>query len=148
GYREDTPTPARSMSMRPGAPSSSTGRSTAPATHGREAVPPAHIPIRAGLMPRGRCCAFSWSIRSPHRDAIGFGRRRRHLSGMSGFAEPRIEARRSAREREFVGIRSERWVMRFVLGIIVGVLLTIGLAYLSDASISPSTNASGQTTVE
>jgi hypothetical protein len=36
--------------------------------------------------------------------------------------------------------------MRFVLGIVVGVLLTIGLAYLSDASISPSTNASGQTT--
>jgi hypothetical protein len=38
--------------------------------------------------------------------------------------------------------------MRFVLGIIVGIILTIGLAYLSDASISPSTNASGQTTLE
>jgi hypothetical protein len=38
--------------------------------------------------------------------------------------------------------------MRFVLGIVVGILLTIGLAYLSDASISPSTNASGQTTLE
>jgi len=39
-------------------------------------------------------------------------------------------------------------VMRFVLGIVVGIVLTIGLAYLSDASISPSTNASGQTTRE
>ncbi len=38
--------------------------------------------------------------------------------------------------------------MRFVLGIIVGIILTIGFAYLSDASISPSTNASGQTTLE
>lgn len=35
--------------------------------------------------------------------------------------------------------------MRFVLGIVVGILLTVGVAYLSDASISPSTNASGQT---
>jgi len=38
--------------------------------------------------------------------------------------------------------------MRFVLGIVVGILLTIGLAYLSDASISPSTNASAQTARE
>jgi hypothetical protein len=38
--------------------------------------------------------------------------------------------------------------MRFVLGIIVGILLTIGFAYLSDASISPSTNGSGQTASE
>ena len=38
--------------------------------------------------------------------------------------------------------------MRFVLGIVVGVILTIGFAYLSDASISPSTNASGQTALE
>ena len=38
--------------------------------------------------------------------------------------------------------------MPFVLGIIVGIGLTIGFAYLSDASISPSTNASGQTTVD
>jgi hypothetical protein len=38
--------------------------------------------------------------------------------------------------------------MRFVLGIVVGIVLTIGFAYLSDASISPSTNAAGQATVE
>ena len=38
--------------------------------------------------------------------------------------------------------------MPFVLGIVVGIGLTIGFAYLSDASISPSTNASGQTTLE
>lgn len=38
--------------------------------------------------------------------------------------------------------------MRFVLGIVVGIVLTIGFAYLSDASISPSTNGSGQTTLE
>jgi len=38
--------------------------------------------------------------------------------------------------------------MPFVLGIIVGIGLTIGFAYLSDASISPSTNASGQTALE
>ena len=38
--------------------------------------------------------------------------------------------------------------MRFVLGIIVGIVLRVGFAYLSDASISPSTNGSGQTTIE
>jgi len=35
--------------------------------------------------------------------------------------------------------------MRFVLGIIVGAILTIGLAYLSDASISGPSNATTQT---
>ena len=38
--------------------------------------------------------------------------------------------------------------MRFVLGIVVGIILTVGFAYLSDASISPSTNGSGQTALE
>ena len=38
--------------------------------------------------------------------------------------------------------------MRFVLGIVVGIILTVGFAYLSDASISPTTNASGQTALE
>ncbi len=38
--------------------------------------------------------------------------------------------------------------MRFVLGIVVGIILTVGFAYLSDASISPSTNASGQDVVD
>lgn len=38
--------------------------------------------------------------------------------------------------------------MRFILGIIVGVFLTIGFAYLSDASITPSTNGSAQASVE
>ncbi len=35
--------------------------------------------------------------------------------------------------------------MRFVLGIIVGAILTIGVAYLSDASISGSSNTTAQT---
>jgi hypothetical protein len=38
--------------------------------------------------------------------------------------------------------------MRFLLGIIVGVILTIGVAYLSDASTSGPSNASAQTKVE
>jgi hypothetical protein len=38
--------------------------------------------------------------------------------------------------------------MRFFLGIIVGVILTIGVAYLSDASISGPSNAATQTSVE
>ena len=38
--------------------------------------------------------------------------------------------------------------MRFFLGIIVGVILTIGVAYLSDASTSGSSNAAAQTAVE
>jgi hypothetical protein len=63
--------------------------------------------------------------------------------------EQTIEGARSApANREFVGIQSESGVMRFVLGIVVGIILTIGFAYLSDASISPSTNASGQTALE
>jgi hypothetical protein len=36
--------------------------------------------------------------------------------------------------------------MRLFLGIIVGVLLTIGVAYLSDASIPAPSSASAQTT--
>jgi hypothetical protein len=38
--------------------------------------------------------------------------------------------------------------MRFFLGIVVGVFLTIGVAYVSDASIPSSTTGSAQTTVE
>jgi hypothetical protein len=38
--------------------------------------------------------------------------------------------------------------MRFLLGIIVGAILTIGVAYLSDASISRPSNAVAQTNVE
>jgi hypothetical protein len=38
--------------------------------------------------------------------------------------------------------------MRFLLGIIVGVTLTIGVAYLSDASTSGPSNAAAQTGVE
>ena len=38
--------------------------------------------------------------------------------------------------------------MRFVLGIVVGIILTLGFAYLSNASISPTTNASGQIALE
>ena len=38
--------------------------------------------------------------------------------------------------------------MRFILGIVVGVFLTIGFAYLSDASRAPSTNGSAQASVE
>jgi hypothetical protein len=38
--------------------------------------------------------------------------------------------------------------MRFLLGIIVGVVLTIGVAYLSDASITGPSNASVQSSVE
>jgi hypothetical protein len=38
--------------------------------------------------------------------------------------------------------------MRFLLGIIVGAILTIGGAYLSDASISGPSNAVAQTNVE
>jgi hypothetical protein len=38
--------------------------------------------------------------------------------------------------------------MRLLLGIILGVILTIGVAYLSDASTSGPTNAATQTSVE
>ena len=38
--------------------------------------------------------------------------------------------------------------MRLLLGIIVGVILTIGVAYLSDASTSGSFNAAAQTGAE
>jgi hypothetical protein len=38
--------------------------------------------------------------------------------------------------------------MRFFLGIIVGVILTIGVAYFSDASIPGPSNAATQTSVE
>ena len=38
--------------------------------------------------------------------------------------------------------------MRFLLGIMVGVILTIGVAYLSDASTSGPSNAAAQTSVE
>jgi hypothetical protein len=51
-------------------------------------------------------------------------------------------------QKEFVDIRLENGAMRFVLGIVVGIVLTIGFAYLSDASISPSTTGAGQTTLE
>jgi hypothetical protein len=38
--------------------------------------------------------------------------------------------------------------MRYLLGIIVGVILTIGVAYLYDASTSGPSNAAAQTSVE
>ena len=38
--------------------------------------------------------------------------------------------------------------MRYLLGIIVGVILTIGVAYLSDAYTSGSSNAAAQTSVD
>jgi hypothetical protein len=38
--------------------------------------------------------------------------------------------------------------MRLLLGIILGVILTIGVAYLSDASTSGATNAATQASVE
>jgi hypothetical protein len=38
--------------------------------------------------------------------------------------------------------------MRFFLGIIVGVILTIGVAYLSDASTSGPSNTAAQTSDE
>ena len=38
--------------------------------------------------------------------------------------------------------------MRFLLGIIVGAILTIGVAYLSDASTSGSSNAAAQANAE
>jgi hypothetical protein len=38
--------------------------------------------------------------------------------------------------------------MRLLLGIILGVILTIGVTYLSDASTSGPSNAAGQTSVE
>ena len=38
--------------------------------------------------------------------------------------------------------------MRLLLGIILGVILTIGVAYLSDASTSGPSNATTQTTAE
>jgi hypothetical protein len=38
--------------------------------------------------------------------------------------------------------------MRFFLGMIVGVLLTIGVAYMSDASISEPSTTSAQASVE
>ncbi len=38
--------------------------------------------------------------------------------------------------------------MRFLLGVIVGAILTIGVAYLSDASASGSSDATAQTSVE
>jgi hypothetical protein len=38
--------------------------------------------------------------------------------------------------------------MRFLMGIIVGVVLTIGVAYLSDASITGPSNAATQSSVE
>ena len=38
--------------------------------------------------------------------------------------------------------------MRFLLGIIVGAILTIGVAYLSDASTSGPSNAAARTSVE
>jgi Esterase PHB depolymerase/Ribbon-Helix-Helix transcriptional regulator family len=43
----------------------STGSSTAPGMPGRAAAPPAHIPIRKGPTPRGRCCASSSSTEMP-----------------------------------------------------------------------------------
>jgi hypothetical protein len=38
--------------------------------------------------------------------------------------------------------------MRFLLGIVVGVILTIGVAYLSDASRTGPSNAAAQTSVQ
>jgi hypothetical protein len=38
--------------------------------------------------------------------------------------------------------------MRYLLGIIVGVILTIGVAYLYDASTSGPSNAAAQTSVD
>ena len=47
-----------------GVASLSTGISTEPDTHGREAARQAPTPIRADRMQRGKCCVSSWSIRS------------------------------------------------------------------------------------
>jgi hypothetical protein len=38
--------------------------------------------------------------------------------------------------------------MRYLLGIIIGVILTIGVAYLYDASTSGPSNAAAQTSVD
>jgi hypothetical protein len=38
--------------------------------------------------------------------------------------------------------------MRFLLGIVLGVILTIGVAYLSDASTSGPSDAAAQTSIE
>ncbi len=59
GHREDMLIPAPSIPTRAGGRCLSTGKSMAPDTLGREAVPPAPSPIREGRTPRGRCCASS-----------------------------------------------------------------------------------------
>ena len=58
------PIPAPSLPTPAGGRSPSTGTSMAPATRGREAVPPAPTPIREVRMRRGKCCVSSSSIRS------------------------------------------------------------------------------------
>jgi pimeloyl-ACP methyl ester carboxylesterase len=63
--REDTPIHGPSIPMPADTQSWSTGRSTEPDTHGREAAPPAPTPIRTDRMQRGKFCGSSSSIHSP-----------------------------------------------------------------------------------
>jgi hypothetical protein len=67
GRYEGMPTPARPIPMRADAKSWSTGISTAPATHGREAALRAPTLIRKDRTLPGKCCGSSWGIRSHSR---------------------------------------------------------------------------------
>ena len=58
------PIPAPSLPTGAGGQFPSIGAFTVPATHGREAAPPAPTPIREGRTRREKCCASSSSIRS------------------------------------------------------------------------------------
>src|SRR5258705_12216112 len=64
GYLEGMPIPARSIPTRVGGKSLSTGTSTQPDTHGREAALRAPTLIREDQTQRGKCCVSSSSIRS------------------------------------------------------------------------------------
>jgi hypothetical protein len=63
------------------------------------------------------------------------------LSDAHATASARFRAVRGARHK---GTND----MRLLLGMILGVFLTIGVAYVSDASSSGSASAAGQTTIE
>jgi hypothetical protein len=89
GRREDMLIPAPSIPTRAGGRCLSTGKSMAPDTLGREAVPPAPTPIREGRTPRGKCFASSsntGTARPPFECAFRrkSGRRQAHHHGIWG----------------------------------------------------------------
>jgi len=73
------PTPAPSTAIPMVVASWSTGKSTEPDMHGREAAQPAPTPIRTDRTQQGRCCVSSSSIRFP-----------KELNQFSGSAHPRF----------------------------------------------------------